>query len=152
MKKTLIAAALLALASTAFALDVGVIGGTDYLGHVGQDRGFAGVTVGQKFGNFGVIGAAERSTATFEQNRYSITGSYDLVKLGPVTFAAKAGAAYIDNRNANTNGWVGQVGVGAVVPVAGKLAATIDYRVQAGQASTNKFDGNTVTAGLQYSF
>lgn len=152
MKKTLIAATLLALAGSSFALDVGVIGGSDNLGHIGQDRGFAGVTVGQKFGSFGVTGAVERSTVGQEQNRYSVTGSYDLVKLGPVTLAAKAGAAYIDNRTAISNGWVGQVGVGAVVPLTKKVAATVDYRVQAGQSAVNKFDGNTVTAGLQYSF
>ena len=93
-----------------------------------------------------------RSTVGQEQNRYNLTGSYDVLKLGPVTLAAKAGVVYLDNRTAIQNGWASQVGVGAVIPVAGKLAATVDYRYQAGQPSVNQFDGNTMTAGLKYSF
>ena len=147
MKKTLLAAAILALAGSAFALDVSVVGGTDY---VGQDRGFGGVTVGQKYDKLGVTAGFERTNVGQSQNRYNLTGSYDVMKLGSVTVVGKVGVAYLDN-NAVT-GWATQVGAGAVIPLTGKFAATVDYRYQAGQTRVSKFDGNVLMAGIQYSF
>jgi opacity protein-like surface antigen len=151
MKKTLIAAAMLmAIAGSAMALDVGVtLGSADVDSH--QYQGFAGVTVGQKYGSFGVIAGYERTNVSAGQSRYSLTGSYDVLKFGKATVVAKAGAVYLDN-NTVTNGWAGQVGAGVVYPLTEKVAATVDYRYQAGQSSVNQFNGNSLSAGLQYSF
>jgi opacity protein-like surface antigen len=150
MKKTLIAAAMLmAIAGSAMALDVGVTLGSSDVGS--QYQGFAGVTVGQKFGSYGVAAGYERTNVSAGQTRYNLTGSYDVLKFGKATVVAKAGAVYLDN-NGVENGWAGQVGAGLVYPLTEKVAATVDYRYQAGQSKVNQFNGNSVYAGLQYSF
>lgn len=151
MKKTLLAAALLmALTGSAMALDVGVtLGSSDVDSH--QYQGFAGVTVGQKFGNYGATAGYERTNVGAGQSRYSLTGSYDVTKIGAATVVAKAGAVYLDN-NMVDSGWAGQVGAGIVYPLTQKVSATLDYRYQAGQSKVNQFNGNSVFAGLLYSF
>lgn len=150
MKKTLLAALLLAAAGAASAVEVGVIAGAETSR---SDRNFAGVTVGEKFGSFGLTGGFERSTVgAVDQNRWSLTGSYDVVKLGPATVAAKAGVAYLDNRGAVEDGYAGQVGVGVSVPLTKAVSLTGDYRYQFGQARVNKFDGNAFYAGVKYAF
>ena len=150
MKKTLLAAAvLMALAGSAMALEVGVTLGSSDVNS--QNQGFAGVTVGQKFGSFGATAGYERTNVAAGQTRYNLTGSYDVLKVGTATVVAKAGAVYLDN-NGVANGWAGQVGAGVVYPLTQKLAATVDYRYQAGQSAVNQFNGNSLLAGLQYSF
>ena len=151
MKKTLIAAAMLmAIAGSAMALDVGVtVGSSDVDSH--QYQGFAGVTVGQQFGKFGAIAGYERTNVGAGQSRYSLTGSYDVLTFGKATVAAKAGAVYLDN-NGVEDGWAGTVGAGVVYPLTKNVAATVDYRYQAGQSKVNQFNGNSLYAGLQYSF
>lgn|ERR1035437_4594547 len=147
MKKTLLASALLALASSAFALDVGVVGGYDN----NLNNGFAGVTVGQKFGKLGVTGGFERTTAGIVQNRWNLTGSYNVMKIGSVTLVGKGGVVYLDNEKFDS-GWAGQVGAGVEIPLTAKLAATVDYRYQFGQTRVDLFNGSTVFAGVKYSF
>jgi opacity protein-like surface antigen len=149
MKKTLLASLLLALAGSALALDVGVVGGYDYSGP--SNRGFSGVTIGQKFDKLGVTAGFERSTVGEAQNRYSLVGSYNVGKVGAVTVVGKGGIAYLDNA-VSTTGWAAQVGAGLELPVAKKLTAIVDYRYQVGQTRVNQFDGSSLLAGLKYSF
>lgn len=149
MKKTLIAATLLALAGSALALDVGVVGG--YESNL-DNRGFVGATVGQQFGKVGVTAGFERSTVRADaQNRVNLTASYDVLKVNSLTLVGKGGVVFLDNTNA-PDGWAAQVGAGVVVPLTGKWAATVDYRYQVGQARVNKFDGGAFLAGVKYSF
>ena len=149
MKKILFAT-LATLAFSASAVEVGVTGTRDYSGT--SDRTGYGVTLGQKFGAVGVEAGYDRFTqSTNDQDRYSVVGSYDVTKIGPVTLAVKAGVAYLDNQTV-ANGYAVTAGVGASVPVVKNLAATIDYRRQEGQKSVNAFDGNQVAVGLKYSF
>ena len=149
MKKILFAT-LATLALSASAVEVGVTGTRDYSGT--SDRTGYGITLGQKFGAVGVEAGYDRFTqSTNDQDRYSLVASYDVTKIGPVTLAVKAGVAYLDNQTV-ANGYAVTAGVGASVPVAKNLAATIDYRRQEGQKSVNAFDGNQVAVGLKYSF
>jgi outer membrane autotransporter protein len=78
-------------------------------------------------------------------------GSYDVAKVGTATVAVKAGVAYLDQKNAK-DGYAGLVGAGVSIPVTKQVAATVDYRYQAGQSRVNNLDGSTVSAGLKYSF
>ena len=149
MKKILFAT-LATLALSASAVEVGVTGTRDYSGT--SDRTGYGITLGQKFGAVGVEAGYDRFTqSTNDQDRYSLVASYDVTKIGPVTLAVKAGVAYLDNQTV-ANGYAVTAGVGASVPVAKNLAATVDYRRQEGQSSVNAFDGNQVAVGLKYSF
>ena len=142
--------ALSTLALSASAVEVGVNGTRDYSGT--SDRTGYGVTLGQKFGTIGVEAGYNRFTqSTNDQNRYSLVASYDVAKIGPVTIAVKGGVAYLDNQT-SSNGYAVTAGVGASVPVAKNLAATVDYRRQEGQSRVNAFDGNQVAVGLKYSF
>ena len=150
MKKTLLAAVLLSLAGAASALEVGVTAGAETSG---SDRNFAGVTVGQKFGAVGVTGGFERSTVgAVDQNRWSLTGSYDVVKLGVATVAAKAGGVFIDNRGNLADGYAWQFGVGVSYPLTKQVALTGDYRYQVGQSRVSAFDGNAFYVGVKYAF
>ena len=149
MKKILFAT-LATLALSASAAEVGVNGTRDYSG--AADRTGYGVTVGEKFGKFGAeVGYNKFTQGTNDQDRYSLVGSYDVAKVGPVTLAVKGGVAYLDNQT-GANGYAVTAGVGASVPVVKNLAATVDYRRQEGQSRVSAFDGNQVAVGLKYSF
>ena len=149
MKKILFAT-LATLAFSASAVEVGVTGTRDYSGT--SDRTGYGITLGQKFGAVGVEAGYDRFTqSTNDQDRYSVVGSYDVTKIGPVTLAIKGGVAYLNNQTV-ANGYAVTAGVGVSVPVVKNLAATVDYRRQEGQNRVSAFDGNQVAVGLKYSF
>ena len=149
MKKILFAT-LATLAFSASAVEFGVTGTRDYSGT--SDRTGYGITLGQKFGAVGVEAGYDRFTqSTNDQDRYSVVGSYDVTKIGPVTLAIKGGVAYLNNQTVS-NGYAVTAGVGASVPVVKNLAATVDYRRQEGQNRVSAFDGNQVAVGLKYSF
>jgi outer membrane autotransporter protein len=148
MKK--LAFALLATAAlSASAIEVGVVGARD---NSSADRTGYGVTVGEKFGPVGLTGGFTRFTqGTNDQDRYSLVASYDVTKVGPATVAVKGGVAYLNNQT-TADGYATTVGAGVSVPVAGNLAATVDYAYQIGQKRVDSFNGNQITAGLKYSF
>lgn len=149
MKKIAIVGILALAATSAFAADFGVNFGRDY---AGADRNGYGLTLGQKYGKIGAEAGVEHFTrGANNQNRYSLIGSYDVFTAGPVTFAAKAGGAYLDNQF-GSDGYALVTGVGASMPIAKNLAATVDVKHQNGQARVEAFNGNTVSAGLKYSF
>ena len=149
MKKILFAT-LATMALSASAVEVGVNGLRDYSGT--SDRTGYGVTLGDKFGAIGLEAGYNRFTqGSNDQDRYSVVGSYDVTKVGPVTLAVKAGVAYLNNQT-GSNGYAVTAGVGASVPVYKNLAATVDYRRQEGQNRVSAFDGNQVAVGLKYSF
>lgn len=149
MKKVLFVT-LATLALSASALEVGVNGTRDYSG--AADRTGYGVTLGTKFGTFGVeAGYTRFIQGTNDQDRYSLVGSHDVTKVGPVTVALKGGVAYLMNQT-GADGYAVTAGLGGSVPVAKNLAATLDWRRQQGQKNVNAFDGHQVSAGLKYSF
>jgi hypothetical protein len=148
MKKFALATLIALSVSTASALEVGVTGARDF----GSDRNTAGLTVGEKFGPFGVTLGFDRSVTTADsQNRWTLVGSYPVYKFGPVALSAKAGAAYLDN-STGYDGGAAIVGVGAEMPVFDKVKATFDLTHQHGQARVSQFNGNRATVGLKYSF
>jgi opacity protein-like surface antigen len=153
MKKSLLALALMGVIGTASALDVGVEGG--YTKGVSNDpnNGLYGLTVGQKFGSFGVEGSLEHSQRdSNEQNRFGGVVSYDVAKVAGVTLAVKAGVAYLDN-DKTRDGWQGTLGAGVSYPVTKEVAVTADYRHDADlQHRVSQYNGNTVIAGVKYSF
>ena len=153
MKKVILAVALLITAGFASATDVGVYGGQGR-GTNGKSQDLVGVSVGQAFGKFGVQGTADRSTTNkVDVNRYIISGSYDVVKLGPVQTNVRVGAAYLDPQGAKTtNGGAALVGVGASYPVTKQVALVADYAYQKGNTITKAYNGNYFTAGAKYSF
>ena len=138
------------------ALAAGVASAADFGARVGRNGGTetqnAGITVGQKFGSLGAEAAFDRSTdGKLNVNRYSLVGSKDVAGFAGVTFAVKAGAAYIDPSK-GADGYAGLVGVGATYPVAKNVSLVADYAYQKGQARVRQFNGNTVSAGVKVSF
>lgn len=149
MKNLFFAVALMLFAGSAVSADFGVKFGRDY---AGADRNGTGITLGQKFGAFGAeLGLEHFTHGANNQNRYSLVGSYDVAKVSNVTVAVKAGGAYLDNQY-GADGYALISGVGASMPIAKNLAATVDFRHQNGQKSVEAFNGNTTSVGLQYSF
>lgn len=149
MKKTMIALSLVAVAGSASALELGVTGGYTY----GGDRGFAGVTAGQKFTKqLGIEGSIEHANKGEDnQTRVGVVGTYDFAKLGPVTLTGKAGIGYLKN-DVLDNGYVATAGVGAALPVTENMDLTVEYRYQWGQNRVKQFDGSAVFAGIKYKF
>lgn len=147
MKKIILVTALLA-AFSAQAVEVGVNASSDT---ANTDRTGYGVTIGQKFDKVGVTAGFDRYSTGIDLNKYTLMGSYDVAKVGTATVAVKAGVAYLDQKNAK-DGYAGLVGAGVSIPVTKQVAATVDYRYQAGQSRVNNLDGSTVSAGLKYSF
>jgi opacity protein-like surface antigen len=147
MKKVILMTALLA-AFSAHAVEVGINGSVDT---ANTDRSGGGVTITQKINQFGLTAGFDRYSKGNDLDKYTLVGSYDVTKVGIATVAVKAGAAYL-NQKIGTDGYAALVGVGVSLPVTNKLAATIDYRYQAGQSKVSNLDGSTVSTGLKYTF
>jgi opacity protein-like surface antigen len=152
MKKIALATLLALAAVSASAVEVGVVGGTDFINN-GTNYGTAGITVGEHFGDFSVTADALRQTKN-NTNKFDLLGGYDVFKVGTATFTAKAGVAFIDNTYASgVNRYAGVVGAGVTVPVTSKVSATIDYRFTDTKDSVEKYQqGNTVLVGAKYAF
>jgi len=149
MKKILLATLLAATFGAASAVEVGVNTSRNYAGN--DNTGF-GLTVGQRIGGKTTVTAGfDRVTSGADQDRFSLIGGYDVAKFGKAIVTANAGAGYLNNEVA-ANGYVALVGVGVSYPLTAKVSATVDLRHQVGQARVSQFNGNTVTAGLKYSF
>jgi opacity protein-like surface antigen len=148
MKKIIATLALMGLVFAAQAVELGVNASRDT---AGTDRTGYGVTVGQKFGAAGITAGFDRYTTGTELDKYSVVGSYDVTKIGSATLAVKAGAAYL-NPKSGDNGYAALVGAGVSIPLTQSIAATVDYRYQAGQSRVKSLDGSTVTAGLKLAF
>jgi opacity protein-like surface antigen len=149
MKKIVLASVLALAATAASAFEIGVTATRDYSG---SDRNFGGVTLGQSFGKLNAtIGAERSSVGDNDQNRFSLVGGYDLVKLGPVTVTPRLGVAYLNNQISD-NGYAMTVGVGASVPVTKQVSVGLAFDRQYGQDRVNQFDGNRVTAAVKYRF
>jgi predicted porin len=149
MKKIVLATALALAAGAASAVELGVTATRDYSG---SDRNFGGITLGEKFGNVGVTAGFERSSVgDNDQNRWSLVGSYDIAKIGPVVIAPRLGVGYLDNQNSR-DGYVATVGVGATVPVTKQVSLGVAVDRQYGQDRVEQFDGNRVTVGVKYGF
>ena len=147
MKKLVLVVALMAVFS-AQAVEVGVNTSTDT---ANADRNGFGVTLGQKFGAMGVTAGFDRYSKGMDLDKYSLVGSYDVTKIGAATVAVKAGGAYLDQKNGK-DGYASLIGAGVSYPVTKQIAATVDYRYQAGQNRVNNLDGSTVFAGLKFAF
>ena len=146
MFKKLIAVSALTVAFSASAVELGVVGG----GTTGSnDGGLAGVTIGQKFGKFGVTaGYSQAWLQAGDQNRYTLVASYDLYKGDKFIVAPKIGYAYL-NQTANS-GSAGIVGLGVEIPLNKNLSLTADYAYQFAQDSN--LNTNVITGGIKYKF
>ena len=149
MKKIAIASLIALAATTASALEVGVTTTREY---IGTNSNGAGITVGEKFGKVGVTAGFERFTAgTNDQDRYSLVAGYDVAQIGTATVAVKTGAAYLNNQT-GSNGYAMTIGAGVSVPVTKQVSIGLDVARQYGQDRVSQFDGNRVTAGVNYRF
>lgn len=146
MIKKVLAVSVLMTAFSASAVEVGVVGG----GATGSnDGGLAGVTVGQKWGRVGVTaGYAQAWLKAGDQNRWTLTGSYDVYQSKSVTVAGKLGYAYLNQRQ--NEGSAGLVGVGVEFPLTKNVSLTADYAYQFAENSYN--NSNIITGGVKYRF
>lgn len=149
--KKLIIAAILAVSSigAANAAEVGVTTGYDF---AGKDSTFVGVSIGEKYGSFGLAAGYERNLRdNIESNRFSAVGSYDLVTVKNFPVIPKVGVAYVDPDNA-ADGFALLVGVGTRYAVTDKFSLTLDYRYQVGENDVDYWDGSQVLLGVNYKF
>ena len=147
MKKLVIATAVALSAASASAMEFGVTASRDY-----ANRNGFGFTVGEKFGAVGVTGGFQRFTkGANDQDLYSVTGSYDVVKLGPAVVSAKAGGVYLNNQT-GSDGYAMTVGAGVDVPVTKQITVGVDAVRQYGQERVEQYDGNRITAAVKYKF
>lgn len=144
--KMAIAVALTAAATTASAVELGIVGG----GATGSnDGGLAGVTVGEKWGKVGLTaGYAQAWLSKGDQNRWTVVGSYDVYQNKSFVVSGKVGYAYL-NQTAHS-GSAGLVGVGVEIPLNNKFSLTADYTYQFAQNSQN--NANVLTGGIKYRF
>lgn len=150
MKKLLIASAFVLAATAASALDFGVTAARDFSG---DDHDSVGVTVGHVYPN-GVgfsAGFARDADKSSDQDRYSLMGSFDVLKFGGSTVAVKAGGVFMANSDA-ANGSAAVVGAELTVPLTSKIAATFEVSHQLGQDRVSQYDGNRATVGLKFKF
>lgn len=150
MKKLAMIAILASLSTSAMALGLGVRGTV-----AGGDNDNAiGLTVGQEFGVYGVEAAIDRTTQNDAKiNRWSLAGTYNLVKVGDFGFIPKAGVAYVDHQGpGQDDGWAPFVGVGVDYQLTQTVSLTADYVYQIDQHDTRSENGNRVTIGAKYLF
>ena len=144
IKKIVLMGALIGALTAAQAVEIGITDGNNFT----KNENVWGLTVGTQVKGFNVTGGFARSKTS---DTYSVVGAKDVAKFGPASVAAKAGGAYTDIKGIST-GYAAIVGVGATVPLAKKVSATLDYSYYAGQNKVSAQDGNRLTAGLKYSF
>jgi len=147
MKKIILVTALLASMGVQ-AVELGINASTDT---ANTDRSGLGITFGQKFNKVGITAGFDQYKSNIDLNKYSLVASYDVTKVGAATIAVKGGVAYLDQKN-TTDGYAALVGAGVSYPLNKELALTADYRYQAGQSKVSSLDGNSISAGLKYSF
>lgn len=149
MKKLVITLALAVMAMTASAVEVGIRGTFSSANNMADS---VGLTLGQKYGKFGIEGAFDRTTrGAVNVNRWSAVGSYDLATFNKVTVAPKLGYAYIDPASGQ-NGGAWTFGIGASYPVYKQVSLTADYYYQVGQTRVDSYNGNYFMVGAKYSF
>ena len=130
----------------------------------GENRDEYGVTIGEKFGKYNVTAGLARSTGgspvtkitsgtqpDHTQTKLSLVGGYDIGAIGPVTFTAKVGGAYLDNTH-EKDGFATTLGAGVSVPLTQKVGFGIDYARQWGQQAVSQYNGNRLNASLKYTF
>lgn len=148
MKKFAIASILAVTAITASAVEVGVTA----VEQSTQNRYGYGVTVGENFNGINVTAGVSRFyREANDQTRFSLVGSKEVYKAGPVSLTGRAGVAHINNRT-GSDGSALTVGVGADMPVAKNVTAGLSVDRQYGQNRVSSFDGNIVTAGIKVGF
>lgn len=144
MKKLVIMTALAIAAISASAVEVGLRGTFSSADNMADS---VGVTLGQKYGKFGVEGAFDRTTrGAVNVNRWSAVGSYDLAVFKKAVIAPKLGYAYITPA-VGDNGGAWTFGVGTSYPVYKQVSLTADYYYQIGQARVDAFNGNYFVVG-----
>lgn len=149
-KKILLVATLMSVFSMAQAVEVGVTGSEDF---ANKDRNGYGLTVGEHFGAYSATAGFDSYLKDGKLNKYSLVGGYDVAKIGSATLTAKAGVAYLDQRTKGAvDGYAALVGAGVSIPVTTKVAATVDYRYQAGQSRVNNLNGGSILVGAKYAF
>lgn len=144
MKKLIIAALLATTVGVAQAADVNVSAGWDNAGRKGDST----LGVGVNLPVHGPYGVAVELDKRSELSRLGVLGTYDVAKVLGASVVAKAGVAVLDPDH-GSDLVVGQVGVGATLPVADKLSFHADFRYQVGEG---QWDGSRVFAGLTYRF
>lgn len=152
MRKFALATVLALAAVSASAVEVGVVGGTDFLDN-GANRGTAGLTISQHYGPVSAIVEGLRETHN-NTNKYNLLAGYDVTKIGTATLTVKAGVSYIDNSaiTQHSDRYAGVIGAGVTIPVTNHIAATVDYRFTDTKDNVTGFQGNTVLVGARYAF
>lgn len=149
MKKLLIASTLALASVAASAWTLGLNAGRDF---AGADRNTVGISAGTQFGPVSSTVAYDRTVGTGPlQNRFSLTGGYELLKAGPVAVTAKLGGAYLNNVG-NTNGFAVTYGAGFSMPVLKHVNAVLDVTHQHGQNRVEQYNGTRMNLGMQYAF
>jgi len=147
--KTAIFSILFLSATAASAFELGINGGERF---AGTDRSSVGITLGKKSGDTGFELAYDQfRNSGIEQERYSVLGTVDITKVGPIVLTAKGGAGFINNRT-GSDGYAWLVGAGASYSITKSVALTADYRYQLGQSRIDSFDGSSVNAGVKFAF
>jgi hypothetical protein len=149
MKKIFVTSVLALATFTASAVDLGV--------NVGRDlsdpkRNYGGVSLSHSVGPVSAaVGFQRTSVGNNDQNRYSVVGGYDLVKVGKVQFTPVVGVSYIDNQN-TVDGYAMTVGMEMSLPINKRLDGVVDLSYQVGQSRIKNFNGGGITTGIRYKF
>lgn len=149
MKKFLIATSLALASVAASAWTLGVHAGRDFSS---TNQNTVGISAGTQLGAVSGTVAYDRTLGDGAlQNRFSVVGGYQVIKVGPVAVSARLGGAYLNNVG-QTNGYAMTYGAGLSMPVAKNVNAVLDVDRQHGQDRVDQYDGNRVNLGLRYSF
>jgi hypothetical protein len=154
MKKLAIIA-LLASATTlasAATVEVELRGGRNF----GSDQSYGGIEVGRKEGIHAISLAYDRAASkgdpgTYSWNRYTLSYTRDLGKIGNTTVTFKPGFAVIDPSKGPTgNALIFDMGISH--PITSNVAFVADLGYQFGNKKVRQYDGGQLTAGLNFSF
>ena len=149
MKKVLVGSVIALAALSVSAVELGVNVARDF---GNTPRNSVGLTVGKTFGPVNVGLGFNRSTDTQNnQNRFSLAGGVNLMKLGPVLVTPNVSFAYLSN-SLSADGYAMTAGVDFSMPLTKRLDGYVDYSHQFGQDRVSRFDGGALTAGVRYKF
>ena len=142
---------LLFISGLAQAVELGLVGTYNFnTTTVGE-----GVTVGQKFGDWGIQYGFFNSVNNkgLWQHKSSFTGSYTFYTVDKVSFNVKAGVAYITKQASTADGWTSITGLGTSYAIAPQTKLTLDFIHQYSNDSVmSVYNANIVQTGIKISF
>lgn len=135
---------------TSSAVELGLVTTSNLNSHTtGQ-----GITLGEKFGDFGITVGYNTSVGStgLWQHKTTVMGNYRFYQIDNFAFNIKLGIAHIEKQHSQVNGDTPVFGLGSSYQVAPRTKLTLDLTRQQSNSSMSVYNSNSIAAGIKVEF